>query len=63
MKKLWSPDPLLLLFSVLGALLLLFIAVPIAASVAIERPSSIFDALGQSDVRAAISVSFGAALI
>jgi molybdate/tungstate transport system permease protein len=62
-KKPWSPEPLLLLFAVLGALLLLFIAVPIAATVAIERPSSIFDALGQSDVRAAISVSFGAALI
>lgn len=62
-KTIRSPDPLLLLFSVLGALLILFIAVPIVATVAVERPSSIFAALGQSDVRAAISVSFGAALL
>lgn len=63
MRKVHFPEPLVLLFSVIGAVLLLFIAVPIVATVAMERPASIFATLGDSDVRAAISISFGAALI
>lgn len=63
MKRLNTPEPMVMLFTVVGALLLLFIAVPIVATVAMERPSSMLATLSDPDVRAAISTSFGAALI
>ncbi len=63
MKKWRTPEPLVLLFAVVGALLLLFIAVPIVATVAVGHPGTLFAPLGDPDVRSAISISFGAALI
>lgn len=63
MKRLSRPEPMVALFAVIGALLLLFIAMPIVVTVALERPSSMLATLGDPEVRSAIGTSFGAALI
>jgi molybdate/tungstate transport system permease protein len=52
-----------LLFAVAGALLLMFIAVPIVATVAVGHPESLFSPLNDPDVRSAVAISFGGALI
>lgn len=63
MTRWHRPEPMLMLFTVIGALLLLFIAMPIVMTVAMENPSSMLATLSDPEVRAAISTSFGAALI
>lgn len=50
-------------FSIAGAILLTFIALPIVATVASENPSNTFGMLGEPEVRSAIGTSFGAASI
>jgi len=53
----------LVAFSIAGAILLTFIALPIVATVASENPSNTFGMLGEPEVRSAIGTSFGAASI
>jgi len=50
-------------FSIAGAILLTFIALPIVATVASENPSNTFGMLEEPEVRSAIGTSFGAASI
>ena len=50
-------------FAVLGAMLILFLAVPIAAMMLRESPGSLWSTLAESEVRAALWVSVGAAAI
>ena len=54
---------MLVFFSVEGAILLTFIALPIVATVASENPADTFGMLGDKEVRSAIGTSFGAASI
>lgn len=63
MKKRRTPDPILVFFSIVGALLLLFLALPLIATVLSEQPSAIGGALADPEVQSAIFTSFGAALI
>jgi len=58
-----APDPILVIFSVVGALLVIFLALPLAATVLSENPGAIGLALGDPEVQSAIYTSFGAALI
>ena len=58
-----APDPILIVFSIVGALLLLFLALPLVATILSEKPSDIAGALGDPEVQSAIYTSFGAALI
>ena len=51
------------LFAVLGALLLMFLALPIVAMAARESPATLWEAMGQSEVRSALWVSVSAAAI
>lgn len=57
------PDPLVLLFAVIGAVLVTFIALPLVATVLSQSPGSIADAYGDPEVQSAIFMSFGAALL
>jgi molybdate/tungstate transport system permease protein len=50
-------------FAALGALLLLFLTVPLVAMVAQETPLSLWEAFGRQEVRAALWVSVGAAAV
>lgn len=63
MGKRRAPEPLIILFSILGALLVIFIALPLVVTVLSESPSDIGGALSDPDVQSAIVVSFGAALV
>ncbi|MEM2892301.1 MAG: ABC transporter permease [Thermoplasmata archaeon] len=58
-----KPDPLMMSFAAVAAILVSFIALPLAATVAMEQPGDIAAALGDDDVRSAILTSFAAALI
>jgi len=58
-----APDPIVIVFSIVGALLLIFIALPIIATVLSEEPVDIAGAFSDDEVRSAIFTSFGAALI
>ncbi|MHC4480283.1 MAG: ABC transporter permease subunit [Planctomycetota bacterium] len=51
------------LFAALGALLLLFLALPIVAMVGRESPASLYEALGEPEVRSALWVSISAAAV
>jgi len=62
-KKRKAPDSIIVVFSVIGALLIIFISLPIIATVLSENPSDIAAAYGNNEVREAIYTSFGAALI
>ena len=62
-KKRKSPDPIMIVFSIMAALLLTFIALPMVATVLSGDVSSIAAALGDPEVQSAIAVSFGGALI
>ena len=53
----------MLTFGVAGAVLLIFIALPLVVTVGRESPSTTFGALGDPEVRSAIATSFGAAFI
>jgi len=48
-------------FAVLGALLLLFLALPLVAMVVAERPVTLFQAFAEAEVRSALWVSVSAA--
>jgi molybdate/tungstate transport system permease protein len=62
-RKRKSPDAITVLFSIMGALLLAFIALPLVMTVLSEDPLSIASALADPEVQSAIAVSFGGALI
>jgi len=62
-KSATRPDPLIALFAVAGAILLVFISLPIVATVARENAGEIAAAYGEREVRSAIATSFGAALM
>lgn len=53
----------MILFSIMAALLLTFIALPMVATILSQDASSIASALGDPEVQSAIAVSFGGALI
>lgn len=57
------PDLILIIFSIIGAILLIFIALPIIATVVSQDLSDIGAALQDTEVKDAIIISFGAALI
>lgn len=63
MKKRRAPDPILVLFSIVGAILITFLALPLIATVLSQEPSNIAAALSDPEVQSAIYTSFGAALI
>ena len=50
-------------FAGAGALLVLFLAMPLVAMVASERPATLWDALAERDARSAVLVSAGAAAV
>lgn len=52
---------LTVVFAILGALLVLFLALPVVALAAGERPATLWEALGQAQVRSALWVSVSAA--
>ncbi len=56
-------EPFLIALAVVGAVLLLFIALPLVTTVVSQDASGLAAALGDSEVRNAIAVSFGAALV
>jgi len=58
-----GPDLLLVMFSIIGAVLLVFIVLPLAATVLLGGPGDIFGAFTEPEVRSAIGTSFAAALI
>lgn len=63
MRKWRTPDPILLVFAILGSILLIFIALPIIATVVSQSLPNIAAAYGDPEVRSAIFTSFSAALI
>jgi len=62
-KGLSRAEPFVLLFAVVGAVLITFIALPLVATVVYEGPGDLVTALEDPEVRSAITVSFGAALL
>lgn len=56
-------DPLLVFFSIVGAVLVLFIALPVIVTVAGESPDDVVASLEDPEVRNAIATSFTAALL
>jgi molybdate/tungstate transport system permease protein len=56
-------DRPLIVFSVLGALLLLFIVIPIAGLLATADPARVLTAAGDREVRDALATTLGAALV
>lgn len=57
------PDPTIITFSVIAALLITFISLPLVATVFSEHTASIGSAIGDPEVQSAIAVSFIGALI